>query len=80
MTKIFTKLGYVDVFRKLNQNPDQFTWWSNRGSAREKNVGWRLDYHVATPEIGAKATAELNYKEQSFSDHAPIIIDYDYRL
>ena len=80
MTKIFTKLGYVDVFRKLNQNSDQYTWWSNRGRAREKNVGWRLDYHVATPEIGAKATAESIYKEQRFSDHAPIIIDYDYRL
>ena len=72
MTKIFTKLGYVDVFRKLNQNSDQYTWWSNRGRAREKNVGWRLDYHVATPES--------IYKEQRFSDHAPLIIDYDYRL
>ena len=80
MTKIFTKLGYVDVFRKLNQNSDQYTWWSNRGRAREKNVGWRLDYQVATPAIGAKATAESIYKEQRFSDHAPIIIDYDYRL
>ena len=80
MTKIFTKLGYMDVFRKLNQNSDQYTWWSNRGRAREKNVGWRLDYHVATPVIGAKATAESIYKEQRFSDHAPLIIDYDYRL
>ncbi len=80
MTKIFTKLGYVDVFRKLNQNSDQYTWWSNRGRAREKNVGWRLDYHVATPAIGAKATAESIYKEQRFSDHAPLIVDYDYRL
>ena len=80
MTKIFSELGYVDVFRKLNQNSDQYTWWSNRGRAREKNVGWRLDYHVATPAIGAKATAASIYKEQRFSDHAPIIIDYDYRL
>jgi len=80
MTKIFTKLGYVDVFRELNQNSDQYTWWSNRGRAREKNVGWRLDYQVATPAIGAKATAESIYKEQRFSDHAPLIIDYDYRL
>ena len=80
MTKIFTKLGYVDVFRKLNQNSDQYTWWSNRGRAREKNVGWRLDYHVATPEIGAKATAESIYKEHRFSDHAPLSIYYDYKL
>ena len=80
MTKIFSELGYVDVFRKLNHNPDQYTWWSNRGRAWEKNVGWRLDYHIATPAIGAKATAESIYKEQRFSDHAPLIIDYDYGL
>jgi len=80
MTKIFTELGYVDVFRKLNQNSDQYTWWSNRGRAREKNVGWRLDYQIATPAIGSKATAESIYQEQRFSDHAPLIIDYDYRL
>jgi len=80
MTRIFSELGYVDVFRELNQNPDQFTWWSNRGRAWEKNVGWRLDYHVATPLIGAKAIAESIFKKQRFSDHAPLIIDYDYTL
>ena len=80
MTKLFSEYGYVDVFRKLNQNPDQYTWWSNRGSAWEKNVGWRLDYHVATPGIGAKARTESIYIDERFSDHAPLIIDYDYRL
>ena len=80
MTKIFSELGYVDVFRTLNPDPDQYTWWSNRGRAWDNNVGWRLDYHVATPAIGARATAESIYKEQRFSDHAPLIIDYDYRL
>ena len=80
MTKLFSEYGYVDVFRKLNQNPDQYTWWSNRGSAWEKNVGWRLDYHVATPGIGTKARTESIYIDERFSDHAPLIIDYDYRL
>jgi len=70
----------VDVFRTLNPDPDQYTWWSNRGRAWDNNVGWRLDYQVATPGIGAKAVKQLIYKKQRFSDHAPLIIDYDYRL
>ena len=80
MTKLFNEHDYIDVFRRLNQNPNQYTWWSNRGKAWEKNVGWRIDYHVATKGIGEKATKELIYKEERFSDHAPLIIDYDYRL
>jgi len=80
MTKIFSELGYVDVFRRLNPEPDHYTWWSNRGRAWAKNVGWRLDYQVATPGIGSNAVKELIYKKQRFSDHAPLIIDYDYRL
>ena len=80
MTKIFSELGYVDVFRTLNPDPDQYTWWSNRGRAWDNNVGWRLDYQVATPGIGAKAVKQSIYKKQRFSDHAPLIIDYDYRL
>ena len=80
MTKLFTEYGYVDVFRKLNQTADQYTWWSNRGRAWEKNVGWRLDYQVATPKIAAMASAEAIYTAERFSDHAPLIIDYDYQL
>jgi exodeoxyribonuclease-3 len=80
MTKIFSELGYVDVFRTLNPDPDQYTWWSNRGRSWDNNVGWRLDYQVATPGIGAKAVKQSIYKKQRFSDHAPLIIDYDYRL
>lgn len=80
MTKLFNEHDYIDVFRRLNQNPNQYTWWSNRGKAWDKNVGWRIDYHVATKGIGEKATKELIYKEERFSDHAPLIIDYDYRL
>ena len=80
MTKIFGEIGFVDVFRSLNQNAEQYTWWSNRGRSWEKNVGWRIDYQVATPDVASKATGESIFKEQRFSDHAPLIIDYDYKL
>ena len=80
MTKIFEELGFVDVFRKLNQNSEQYTWWSNRGKSWEKNVGWRIDYQVATPYVASKATFESIFRDQRFSDHAPLIIDYDYEL
>jgi exodeoxyribonuclease-3 len=80
MTRALDELGLVDVFRKLNPHPDQYTWWSNRGQAWAKNVGWRLDYHLATPGIAAKARREHIYLEQRFSDHAPLIVDYDFKL
>lgn len=75
---VLDKLGYVDVFRRLNQEPEQYTWWSNRGQAWAKNVGWRIDYQLATPGIAAKARGVAIYKSQRFSDHAPLIIDYDH--
>lgn len=77
---VFGELGYVDVFRLLNPHPDHYTWWSNRGQAWGKNVGWRIDYQVATPAIGRRAYAESIYKRKRFSDHAPLIIDYEYSL
>jgi exodeoxyribonuclease-3 len=80
LTKLFEKAGLVDVFRTLNDKPEQYTWWSQRGQARAKNVGWRLDYHIATPAIAAKARREEIYLGQRFSDHAPVVIDYDFKL
>ncbi len=79
LTKLLAN-GVVDVFRTLNPKPEQYTWWSNRGQAWAKNVGWRLDYHLATPAIAAKAKRERIYLDQRFSDHAPVIIDYDFKL
>ncbi|MDE1949030.1 MAG: exodeoxyribonuclease III [Burkholderiales bacterium] len=76
LTKLL-EAGLVDVFRRLNPGPDQYTWWSNRGQSWAKNVGWRLDYHLATPAIAAKARCEAIYLDQRFSDHAPVTIDYD---
>lgn len=74
--------GLVDVYRKLHPDTTDscYTWWSNRGQAYEKNVGWRLDYHIASPKIAATARSSQVYKEQRFSDHAPLVIDYDFQL
>jgi exodeoxyribonuclease III len=80
MSRLLDEAGLVDVFRQLNQQPEQYTWWSQRGQARAKNVGWRLDYHLATPTIAAKAQREHIYLAQRFSDHAPVIVDYDFKL
>ncbi len=70
--------GWADVYRRLHPDTTDacYTWWSNRGQAWAKNVGWRLDYQLATPGIAATATQAAVYKEQRFSDHAPVIIDY----
>lgn len=78
LTGVIDQLGYVDVFRKLDTRAEQYTWWSNRGQAWAKNVGWRIDYQLATPAIAAKAQKTSIYKAKRFSDHAPLIIDYDY--
>ncbi|WP_088280922.1 exodeoxyribonuclease III [Ideonella sp. A 288] len=80
MTRLLDEAGLVDVFRRLNPHAEQYTWWSNRGQAWAKNVGWRLDYHLATPALAAQAKAEHIYLAQRFSDHAPLTIDYDFTL
>ena len=77
MDQLLGEGGLVDVFRTLNPHPDQYTWWSNRGQAWAKNVGWRLDYHLATPAVAATARREQIHLEPRFSDHAPLIVDYD---
>jgi exodeoxyribonuclease III len=76
LSRVFDELELVDVFRRIDTRAEQYTWWSNRGQAWAKNVGWRIDYHVATPGIAAKATAVSIYKDERFSDHAPLTIDY----
>ena len=80
MTRVFNEAGLVDAFRSVNQDEDQYTWWSFRGQAWAKNVGWRIDYQVTTPGLAKLVTHTAIYKETRFSDHAPLIIDYDYVL
>jgi exodeoxyribonuclease-3 len=76
LTEVFDEVGFVDVFRQVHPKLEAYTWWSNRGQAWAKDVGWRIDYQIATPDIAAKALAVCIYKAQRFSDHAPLIIDY----
>jgi exodeoxyribonuclease-3 len=80
MDELFGPAGFVDTFRGVNQDADQYTWWSNRGQAWSKNVGWRIDYQVATPGIAETVQGARIYKTKRFSDHAPLIMDYAYEL
>jgi exodeoxyribonuclease-3 len=76
LSRIFDELGLVDVFRQVDTRAEQYTWWSNRGQAWANNVGWRIDYQIATPGLAAKARSVEIYKDERFSDHAPLIISY----
>jgi exodeoxyribonuclease-3 len=82
MTRIIQDGGLTDVYRSLHPNTTDecYTWWSNRGQAYAKNVGWRLDYQIATRGVATLARKATIYKEQRFSDHAPLIVDYDLSL
>ena len=77
---VIDEQGWVDAFRVVNTEPEQYTWWSNRGAAWEKNVGWRLDYQLVTPDLKARVRAASVYKSRRFSDHAPLTMDYDFDL
>ncbi|MCM5571518.1 exodeoxyribonuclease III [Burkholderiaceae bacterium FT117] len=81
LTRVFDEVGWIDVYRRLHPEAtdESYTWWSNRGQAWAKNVGWRLDYQIATPGLAATAKRAAVYKDQRFSDHAPLTIDYDLR-
>lgn len=76
LDQLFGNMGFIDAFRLLNQEADQYTWWSNRGQARAKNVGWRIDYQVITPGL-AETVQEVDvFRDIHFSDHAPLLIHY----
>lgn len=77
LDELFDTVGYVDCFRTVEPRAEQYTWWSNRGRARDNNVGWRIDYQVASPGLAARATRARIYRDRWFSDHAPLIMDYD---
>jgi exodeoxyribonuclease-3 len=74
--------GWIDVYRRLypEQEGEAYTWWSNRGQAWANNVGWRIDYQIASPGIAATAKSGHVYKEQRFSDHAPLTVDYTFTI
>jgi exodeoxyribonuclease III len=82
LTRLFTEEGYMDVYRHLEPHASDacYTWWSQRGQAYANNVGWRIDYQIATSEFGKSARRASVYKKQRFSDHAPLMIEYDWCL
>jgi exodeoxyribonuclease-3 len=80
LDKLFGPMGWVDAFRVVNQDADEYTWWSNRGQAWTKNVGWRIDYQVVTPGLRDRILGAKIYRDRRFSDHAPLIMDYDIEI
>jgi exodeoxyribonuclease III len=82
LTRLFNEIGYVDVYRKLEPETTDacYTWWSQRGQAYAKNVGWRIDYQIATAKIAGSAKTTSIYKQERFSDHAPLVVDYDWSI
>jgi exodeoxyribonuclease-3 len=78
LTRVFDELGWVDAYRRLypDATGESYTWWSNRGQAWAKNVGWRIDYQIASPGLAGKAVAASIYKKRRFSDHAPLTVEY----
>jgi len=80
LDELFGRGRFVDAFRETNTAADQYTWWSNRGQAYAKNVGWRIDYHVATAALRGRVKNAKIFKDRRFSDHAPLIIDYEFEF
>lgn len=78
--KVIAELGWVDIWRTLYPETPGYTWWSQRGQAYAKDVGWRIDYQMATPALAGRARSAHVYKQEKFSDHAPLVVDYDYPL
>jgi exodeoxyribonuclease-3 len=78
MDELFGDVGMADAFRAVDPRAERYTWWSNRGRAWDNNTGWRIDYHVSTPGLADRARAADIYRDERFSDHAPLTMDYDY--
>lgn len=77
LDKLFGEMAFVDAFREVNQEAEQYTWWSHRGQAWAKNVGWRIDYQIITPGLKPAVKSASIYKDERFSDHAPLVMEYD---
>lgn len=80
MDELIEERGFIDCFRALNSHAEEYSWWSMRGQARAKNVGWRIDYQLASPLLKSSIKTARICREQRFSDHAPVIVDYDFTL
>lgn len=76
MERLLVDEGWVDTHRQLKPELAEYTWWSNRGQAYAKDVGWRIDYQIASPNLRQAPVAATVYREPRFSDHAPLVVDY----
>jgi exodeoxyribonuclease-3 len=76
MDELFNEVGFIDAFREINQEPHQYTWWSNRGQSWANNTGWRIDYQILSANLKGTAKSAYVYKDKRFSDHAPLILEY----
>jgi exodeoxyribonuclease-3 len=76
LDKLFGPMGFVDAFRVHNKEEEQYTWWSYRSRAWEKNVGWRIDYQVITPGLTEHVINSKIFREARLSDHAPLMMEY----
>ena len=77
MDRLFNEAQYIDAFREVNQEAYQYTWWSNRGQAWANNTGWRIDYQILSKNLKGSVKSASVYKDERFSDHSPLIIDYN---
>src|SRR5579883_2470735 len=75
--RVINELGWVDGFRTVNTQPKQFSWWSNFQNAFERNNGWRIDYQLLTPDLTTAVRTAAIYRDERFSDHAPVVMEYD---
>jgi exodeoxyribonuclease-3 len=76
LDQVFGPMGFVDAFREVNKEASEYTWWSNRGQSWANNVGWRIDYQIVTPNLKNSVHSAFVYKDERFSDHAPLVINY----
>ncbi len=73
---LFDEVGFIDGFRVVNNQDGQYTWWSNFGQAWANNTGWRIDYQILSPSLEGTVKTAYIYKKRRFSDHAPLIMQY----
>jgi exodeoxyribonuclease-3 len=76
LTALLDEDGWVDAYRRLRPDGQDYTWWSQRGAARAKNVGWRIDYQLVSPGLASRLKDCAIHPEPRFSDHAPFVVDY----
>ena len=77
LDNLFQEIGFIDAYRFKNPDKVEYTWWSNRANAWNNNVGWRIDYQIVSPQLKNKIISTEIYRKEKFSDHAPLIINYN---